>query len=158
MSIYATRRWRICLKWAEEHWASTEAMGHCLTMCSVEKFCTNGVRLSRHWNGSIMAGTWWITADKPLYIFGGSEIYRLPLYSIVPLWKLIYRRFMIDSIKYYPVIMKSAPPFCSFIKKLYLCASVVISLVQNNKELWNRNGCHLVTQFSSNPNNRLILR
>ena len=72
--------------------------------------------------------------------------------------KLIYRRLMIDQIKFYPAIMKSAPSFCSFIKKLYLCVSGVISLVQNNKELWNRNGCHLVTQFSSNPNNRLILR
>ena len=51
------------------------------------------------------------------------------------IWKHLYRRLMIDSIKYYPVIMKSAPPFCSFIKKLYLCISRVISLVQNNKEL-----------------------
>ena len=49
--------------------------------------------------------------------------------------KLIYRRLMIDQIKFYPAIMKSAPSFCSFIKKLYLCVSVVISLVQNNKEL-----------------------
>ena len=37
-------------------------------------------------------------------------------------------------------------------------ASRVITLVQNNNELWNRNGCHLVTQFPCNPNNRLILR
>ena len=72
--------------------------------------------------------------------------------------KLIYRRLMIDQIKFYPAIMKSAPSFCSFIKKLYLCVSVVISLVQNNKELWNRNGCHLVTQIPCNSNNRLILR
>ena len=71
---------------------------------------------------------------------------------------LIYRRLMIDQIKFYPAIMNNAPSFCSFIKKLYLCVSRVISLVQNNKELWNRNGCHLVTQFPSNPNNRLILR
>ena len=28
----------------------------------------------------------------------------------------------------------------------------------NNEELRNTNGCYLVTQFSSNPNNRLILR
>ncbi len=34
---------------------------------------------------------------------------------------LIYRRLMIDQIKYYPAIMKNAPSFCSFIKKLYLC-------------------------------------
>ena len=54
--------------------------------------------------------------------------------------------------------MKSSPPFCPFIKKLYLCTSRVITLVQDNNELWNRNGCHRVTQFPCNPNNRLILR
>ena len=78
MSTYATRRWRICLKSAEGHWANTEAMAHCLTMCSVAKFYTSEVRLSRHWNGSTTASTWWMVADKPIYIFGGSEIYRLP--------------------------------------------------------------------------------
>ena len=72
--------------------------------------------------------------------------------------KLIYRRLMIDQIKFYTATMKKAPLFCSFIKKLYLCVSGVISLMQNNKEPWNRNGCHLVTQFPSNPNNCLILR
>ena len=55
-----------------------EAMVHCLTMCSVVKFYTSEVRLSRHWNGSTTASTYLIAADKPLYIFGGSEIYRLP--------------------------------------------------------------------------------
>ena len=49
--------------------------------------------------------------------------------------KLIYRRLMIDQIKFYPAIMKNTPPFCSFIKKLYLCVSGVMSLMQNNKEL-----------------------
>ena len=53
-------------------------MAHCLTMFSVEKFCTNGVRLSRHWNGSTTASIWWIIVDNSIYIFGGSEIYRLP--------------------------------------------------------------------------------
>ena len=48
--------------------------------------------------------------------------------------KLIYRRLMIDQIKFYTAIMKKAPLFCSFIKKLYLCVSGVISLMQNNKE------------------------
>ena len=70
----------------------------------------------------------------------------------------IYRRLMIDQLKFYPAIMKNAPSFCSFIKKLYLCVSGVMSLMQNNKELWNRNGCHLVTQFPCSPNNRLFLR
>ena len=40
----------------------------------------------------------------------------------------------------------------------YLCAVKVITLKHNNEELRNTNGCYLVTQFSSNPNNRLILR
>jgi hypothetical protein len=34
--------------------------------------------LSRHWNGSTTASSCLIVADKPLYIFGGSEICRLP--------------------------------------------------------------------------------
>lgn len=36
--------------------------------------------------------------------------------------------------------------------------SRVITLKHNNEELRNTNGCYLVTQFSSNPNNRLITR
>ena len=105
MSIYATRKWRICLKSAEGHWANTEAMAHCLTMFSVAKFSTSEVRLNRHWNGSTTERIWWVAADKHskfepgsnilcarfekhssslmflarlCYIFGGSEIYRLP--------------------------------------------------------------------------------
>ena len=39
----------------------------------------------------------------------------------------------------------------------YLCAIRVITLKHNNEELRNTNGCYLVTQFSSNPTNRLIL-
>ena len=53
-------------------------MAHCLTMFSVEKFCTSEVRLSKRWNGSTTASSCLIIADKPLYIFVGSEIYRLP--------------------------------------------------------------------------------
>ena len=53
-------------------------MEHCLTMYLVVKSYTSVVRLSRHWNGSTTASTYLIAADKPLYIFGGSEIYRLP--------------------------------------------------------------------------------
>ena len=65
-------------------------MAHYHIMSSVAKFYTSEVRLSRLWNGSTTASTWWITADKPIYIFGGSEIYRLPYIHlckiIVPLW------------------------------------------------------------------------
>lgn len=41
---------------------------------------------------------------------------------------------------------------------LYLFTVRVITLKHSNEELRNTNGCYLVTQFSSNPNNRLILR
>ena len=34
-----------------------------------------------------------------------------------------------------PCNNENAPPFCSFIKKSYLCVSGVMSLMQNNKEL-----------------------
>ena len=40
----------------------------------------------------------------------------------------------------------------------YLYIVRVITLKHNNEELRNTNGCYLVTQFSSNPNNLLILR
>ena len=53
-------------------------MVHCLTMCSVVKFYTSEVRLSKRWNGSTTASIWWIIVDNSIYIFGGSEIYRLP--------------------------------------------------------------------------------
>ena len=49
--------------------------------------------------------------------------------------KLIYRRLMIDQFQILPCNNENVPPFCSFIKKLYLCVSGVMSLVQNNKEL-----------------------
>ena len=90
MSIYATRRWHICLKSAEEHWANTEVMEHCLTMSSVAKFCTSGVRLRRHWNGSTTASTWWITADKHSIFLEGVKFTACPIFIcckiIVPLW------------------------------------------------------------------------
>ena len=75
MSIYATRRWHICLKSAEGHWASIEAMAHCLIMFSVAKFCTNEVRLSKRWNGSTTASTWWMAADEPVYIWASSNMF-----------------------------------------------------------------------------------
>lgn len=78
MSTYATRRWHICSRLAEGHWANTEAMAHCLTMFSVEKFCTSEVRLSRHWNGSTTASTYLIAADKPLYILEGVKFTACP--------------------------------------------------------------------------------
>ena len=41
---------------------------------------------------------------------------------------------------------------------LYLCCIKSYHIVASNEEPRNTNGCYLVTQFSSNPNNRLILR
>ena len=65
---------------------------------------------------------------------------------------------MIYQIQILPCNNEKRTTFLLVHKKLYLCVSVAISLVQNNEELRNTNGCYLVTQFSSNPNNRLILR
>ena len=65
-------------------------MEHCLTMYLVVKFCISEVRLSKHWNGSTTASTWWIQRINPFYIFGGSEICRLPYIHLLqnnsPLW------------------------------------------------------------------------
>ena len=81
MSSYATKKLRICLKSVEGHWANTEAMAHCHIMSSVAKFYTSEVRLSRRWNGNITASTWWVTADKSLYIWVRLE------YTLRSLWK-----------------------------------------------------------------------
>lgn len=90
MSIYATRRWHICLKSAEGHWASIAVTEHCLTMFSVAKSCTNEVRLSKRWNGSTTASIWWMAADKPIYILEGVKFTACPIFIcfkiIVPLW------------------------------------------------------------------------
>ena len=66
-------------------------MEHCLTMYLVVKFCISEVRLSKRWNGSTTASTWWITADKSLLYFWRE--WNLPLapificcITIVPLW------------------------------------------------------------------------
>ncbi len=71
--------------------------------------------------------------------------------------KLIYRRLMIDQIKYYPVIMKSAPPFCSFIKKLYLCSKMSCTSMQIMQVCRNQNSCQLITSFLNFPHKLFIL-
>ena len=50
------------------------------------------------------------------------------------------------------IILFSSAFFCTFV------SSRVITLEQSNDELRNTNGCYLVTQFSSNPTNRFILK
>ena len=65
-------------------------MEHCLTMCSVAKSFTSEVRLSRHWNGSTTASTWWITADKHSIFLEGVKFTACPIFIwckiIAPLW------------------------------------------------------------------------
>ena len=71
--------------------------------------------------------------------------------------ELIYRRLMIDQIKYYPAIMKNAPPFCSFIKNLYLCSKMSCTSMQITQVCRNQNGCQLITSFSNIPHKHFIL-
>ena len=49
--------------------------------------------------------------------------------------KLIYRRLMIDPIKYYLAIMKNAPPFCSFIKSCTFVLRWVVHQCKSRKYL-----------------------
>lgn len=71
--------------------------------------------------------------------------------------KLIYRRLMIDQIKFYPAIMKNTPPFCSFIKKLYLCSKMSCTSMQITQVCRNQNSCQLITSFLNFPHKLFIL-
>ena len=71
--------------------------------------------------------------------------------------KLIYRRLMIDQIKFYPAIMKNAPSFCSFIKKLYLCSKMSCTSMQITQVCRNQNSCQLITSFLNFPHKLFIL-
>ena len=71
--------------------------------------------------------------------------------------KLIYRRLMIDPIKYYPAIMKNAPSFCLFIKKLYLCSKMSCTSMQITQVCRNQNSCQLITSFLNFPHKLFIL-
>lgn len=64
---------------------------------------------------------------------------------------------MIDQIKFYPAIMKSAPPFCSFIKKLYLCSKMSCTSMQITQVCRNQNSCQLITSFLNFPHKLFIL-
>ena len=69
----------------------------------------------------------------------------------------IYRRLMIDQIKFYPAIMKNAPSFCSFIKKLYLCSKMSCTSMQITQVCRNQNSCQLITSFLNFPHKLYIL-
>ena len=43
--------------------------------------------------------------------------------------------------------MKKAPPFCSFIKKLYLCSKMSCTSMQITQVCRNQNSCQLITSF-----------
>ena len=70
--------------------------------------------------------------------------------------KLIYRRLIIDQIKFYTATMKKAPLFCSFIKKLYLCSKMSCTSMQITQVCRNQNGCQLITPFIENLHKLLI--
>ena len=69
----------------------------------------------------------------------------------------IYRRLMIDQIKFYPAIIKNVPPFCSFIKKLYLCSKMSCTSMQITQVCRNPNSCQLITSFLNFPHKLFIL-
>lgn len=71
--------------------------------------------------------------------------------------KLIYRRLMIDQIKFYLATMENAPPFCSFIKKLYLCSKMSCTSMQITQVCRNQNSCQLITSFLNIPHKLFIL-
>ncbi len=53
--------------------------------------------------------------------------------------------------------MKSAPPFCSFIKKLYLCSKMSCTSMQIMQVCRNQNSCQLITSFLTFPHKLFIL-
>ena len=53
--------------------------------------------------------------------------------------------------------MKSAPPFCSFIKKLYLCSKMSCTSMQIMQVCRNQNSCQLITSFLNFPHKHFIL-
>ena len=69
----------------------------------------------------------------------------------------IYRRLMIDQIQILPWTMKNAPPFCSFIKKLYLCSKMSCTSMQITQVCRNQNSCQLITSFLNFPHKLFIL-
>ena len=53
--------------------------------------------------------------------------------------------------------MKNAPPFCSFIKKLYLCSKMSCTSKQITQVCRNQNSCQLITSFFNFPHKLFIL-
>ena len=53
--------------------------------------------------------------------------------------------------------MKNAPPFCSFIKKLYLCSKMSCTSMQITQVCRNQNSCQLITSFLNFPHKLFIL-
>ena len=53
--------------------------------------------------------------------------------------------------------MKKAPPFCSFIKKLYLCSKMSCTSMQITQVCRNQNSCQLITSFLNFPHKLFII-
>lgn len=49
------------------------------------------------------------------------------------------------------------PPFCSFIKKLYLCSKMSCTSMQITQVCRNKNSCQLITSFLNFPHKLFIL-
>ena len=71
--------------------------------------------------------------------------------------KLIYRRLMIDQFQILPCNNENVPPFCSFIKKLYLCSKMSCTSMQITQVCRNQNSCQLITSFLNFPHKLFIL-
>lgn len=57
----------------------------------------------------------------------------------------------------YTHTMKSSPPFCPFIKKLYLCNTMSCTSKQITQVCRNQNSCQLITSFLNFPHKLFIL-
>ena len=53
--------------------------------------------------------------------------------------------------------MKKTPPFCSFIKKLYLCSKMSCTSMQIMQVCRNQNSFQLITSFLNFPHKLFIL-
>ena len=52
---------------------------------------------------------------------------------------------------------EKTPPFCSFIKKLYLCSKMSCTSMQITQVCRNQNSCQLITSFLNFPHKLFIL-
>jgi len=71
--------------------------------------------------------------------------------------RVIISQLMIDQIQILPCNNEKTPPFCSFIKKLYLCSKMSCTSMQITQVCRNQNSCQLITSFLNFPHKLFIL-